>query len=691
MLRSARVRILMDYRPALRQRTGAGEYVHRLAGALQACLGPSDSLTVFSSSWKDRLDRASIPGATHVDARVPVSLLNLAWHRLEWPPVEWFGGPVDIAQSMHPLLLPARTGLQFITIHDLYFLDQPGQTSAEIRRDYPALAGHHARRAAGVIAPSLYTKRKIQDRLGVPPDRVIVCSPGAPQWTPREEPARPGPILFVGTVEPRKNVPGLLRAYAALVRDDPSAPDLVLAGRAPSGPGANPTIDGVSIEERVQRLGYVDEPTRLALYRAASMLVLPSFDEGFGLPALEAMTLGVPVVAASRGSLPEVLGGAGILVDPDDHAAMAAAMRTVLRDPAERRRMTAAGLVRARAYSWDVCRPPLIRRLHGCAAATERRVSDVLRIGVDGRELLGETTGVGRYLGELMRRWTARPDAGRRQFVLYAPAPLPLAFPAGTVEQRVIGSGAGTWWEQTTLRSAVRSDKPDVFFAPAYTAPLAVGTPLAVTIHDLSFVAHPEWFRPRERWRRQVITARTAAAASIIFTDSQFSRSELETRLQVPPERVRVIPPGVSGPHAGPGARGSGLEDQNAGFGARGSGLEESKRGTRDPGFGTAESGFGSCASRAAGALRRIDFQSPAAAGSHCRVCTRLVRARRRPSRHRRRRSELAGAGPGRDCGCARGRHARRAAQLRRRGGARGTLRPRVGVRVSFGVPRDSA
>ncbi len=350
----ARVRILMDYRAALRQRTGAGEYVHRLAGALQACIAPPDSLTVFSSSWKDRMDEASVPGASHVDARVPVSILNLAWHRFEWPPVDWFAGPVDIAHSMHPVLLPARAAAQFVTIHDLYFLDRPDQTVAEIRRDYPALAGRHARRAAGVIVPSYYTKGTIQDRLGVPPDRIIVCSPGAPPWTAREEPTAAGPILFVGTVEPRKNIPGLLRAYAALVGDDPSIPDLVIAGRAPSGLGPDLTIDGVSIEGRVQVLGYVDDARRLSLYRAASMLVLPSFDEGFGLPVLEAMTLGVPVVAANRGSLPEVLGGAGILVDPDDHDGLATAIRTVLRDPVARGRMTQAGLARARAYSWEV-------------------------------------------------------------------------------------------------------------------------------------------------------------------------------------------------------------------------------------------------------------------------------------------------------------------------------------------------
>ena len=100
-------------------------------------------------------------------------------------------------------------------------------------------------------------------------------------------------------------------------------------------------------------LGYVSDERRLELYRAASMLVMPSFDEGFGLPALEAMTLGVPVVAADRGSLPEVLGGAGRLVDPDDHAGMAAAMRSVLTDAAERRRMSDAGGARPRVFVGD--------------------------------------------------------------------------------------------------------------------------------------------------------------------------------------------------------------------------------------------------------------------------------------------------------------------------------------------------
>ena len=174
-----------------------------------------------------------------------------------------------------------------------------------------------------------------------------------------------------------------------------------------------------------------------------------------------------------------------------------------------------------------------------------------LRIGVDARELLGDATGVGRYLGELMRRWTARPDTAARRFLLYAPEALPLQLPAGTVEPRIIGRGTGTWWEQTALRRAVRADRPHVFFAPAYTAPLGLSMPLAVTIHDISFVAHPEWFRRRERMRRRWLTRRSADRAAVVFTDSQFSRREIEERLNVDPGRIRVIPPGVS-PRTGP-------------------------------------------------------------------------------------------------------------------------------------------
>jgi glycosyltransferase involved in cell wall biosynthesis len=365
------VHILMDYRPALRQRTGVGEYVHGLATALSTCLPPEDSLTLFSSSWKDRLPPAVVPGARQVDARVPVRLLNAAWHRFLWPPSEWLGGRADIVHSMHPLMLPGRHGARFVTIHDLYFLDRPEHTSSEIRRDYPALAVEHARRADGIIVNSDYTRQQVIQRLGIGAEKITVCSPGRPDWRPRVQPARVGPILFLGTLEPRKNLHRLLEAYALLLDRRPGTPELVLAGAlgAPSRDLFTGPRSPVHAIDRVRMTGYVSDDERHRLYSDASMLVLPSLDEGFGIPALEAMTLGVPVVASDRGALPEVVGAAGILVNPDDGSALAAAMARVLDEPELARQMASSGLEQSMRFSWQAS----AERLYAAYQAAHRR------------------------------------------------------------------------------------------------------------------------------------------------------------------------------------------------------------------------------------------------------------------------------------------------------------------------------
>jgi len=151
------VRVLIDYRAALRERTGVGEYTHELVRALAAAgrMGTSTPIdvTIFSSSSKDRLtDSADLGGVHRVDRRIPVRLLNLAWHRLQWPPAEALAGSgFDVVHSLHPLLMPSRRAAQVVTIHDLNFLLHPERTRAEIRRDYPGLARAHALRADRVI------------------------------------------------------------------------------------------------------------------------------------------------------------------------------------------------------------------------------------------------------------------------------------------------------------------------------------------------------------------------------------------------------------------------------------------------------------------------------------------------------------------------------------------------------------
>lgn len=354
------MRILLDYRPALRERTGVGEYVHEIAAAIGRRLAAADDLVLFSSSWKDRIPEAAPPGR-RVDVRVPVRLLNALWHRTGWPPVERFAGPIDVAHAFHPLLMPARHAAQVVTVHDLDFLDHPERTRGEIRRDYPTLAPAHARRAAAVVAVSRFTAGEVERRLGVPRERIVVCGSGAPRWGARPAPVPRGPILFMGTLEPRKNVGRLIEAYGRLLAAMPDAPPLWLAGGATEA--AAPWLRAIAeppLAGHAQHLGYIQADRRYDLYAQASMLVLPSHLEGFGIPVLEAMTVGVPVIVSNRGALPEVAGDAAQIVEPEDAGGLADAMRRYLVEPDRAATAVARGFERARLYSWDASAATLV-------------------------------------------------------------------------------------------------------------------------------------------------------------------------------------------------------------------------------------------------------------------------------------------------------------------------------------------
>ena len=351
------MRILVDYRPALRARTGVGEYMHEIIRAYTAA--HDDEVAAFTSSWRDRpeAETGARLNARVIDFRVPVRLLNFLWHRLQWPPVEMVAGAdYDVVHAAHPLMIPSVRAARVVTVHDLYFLDHPERTAGEIRRDYPALTARHARAADAVVTPSQYTKELVVSRLGVPADRVYACPFGAPEWRRlgRRPHAPPdGYFLFVGTLVARKNVGTLLDAYARLRAVSPASPRLVLAGA--STPDAALWLDRIHhapLAGHVEHMGYVADSDRERLYAGARALIMPSLDEGFGVPALEAMSAGIPVIASNRGALPEVIGTAGTLLDPDDVNGLAEAMRRTMADPDWVAAQGAAGLARAATFTW---------------------------------------------------------------------------------------------------------------------------------------------------------------------------------------------------------------------------------------------------------------------------------------------------------------------------------------------------
>ena len=370
------MRILVDYRPALRERTGVGEFVHELARALCQTADPAESISLFTNSWKDRPAgtlAAEMPSARIADVKIPVRALVWAWNRMEWPPVEWLAGEHDVVHSQSPMLIPTTSAAQVVTIHDLDFLRHPDQMSAEIRRDYPRLARSHAARADAIVVSSQYAAGEVTRELGVTRSRVHVCPPGRPEWSAavaaRQATRRGDTILFMGTLNLRKNVGTLLEAYARLRAQVANAPRLILAGHTtPASTRWEARVKEAPLAGHVEITGYVDTARKIELFTNARMLVLPSYEEGFGLPVLEAMACGVPVVVSSRGSLPEVAGGAAQPIDPDDAEGLAARMRALLDDthavPAAQR-----GLLQASQYSWAAC-----------AAAARRAYASALEV-----------------------------------------------------------------------------------------------------------------------------------------------------------------------------------------------------------------------------------------------------------------------------------------------------------------------
>jgi len=264
-------------------------------------------------------------------------------------------GPVNVA----PRRAPCPT---VVTVHDLAFLRFPNTLTPGRRRYLTAATRDAVRRAERVIAVSASTARDVVELLGAAPDLVTVVPLAAdPAFRPlppaalaafRAERGLARPfVLSVATLEPRKNLPLLLRAFARIAADVEH--DLVLVGAEGwMGGELRATLGRLNLGDRVRLAGFGDPADLPSWYGAAELFVYPSLFEGFGLPPLEAMACGTPVVVSTAASLPEVVGDAALAIDPTDEAGLAASMGRVLFDPILAADLRARGLARAAGFSW---------------------------------------------------------------------------------------------------------------------------------------------------------------------------------------------------------------------------------------------------------------------------------------------------------------------------------------------------
>ena len=358
------MRIGLDATPLLGPRTGIGRYTTELLRALadgaEAAPGGPDQLvaTAFTLRGAGDLGRVVPPGVTVRTRRAPARLLRELWRRWEVPPVSWATGRLDLFHATNFVLPPVGRATGVVTVHDLSFLRVREAVDAASLA-YRELVPRSIARAEQVLTPSAAVAAEVVAEYGVDPARVTPVHLGVdPAWS-RARPDRDWArgrglpedyVVAVGTLEPRKNLQVLVDAAAALLADDPGAPDLVLVG--PEGWGTRLDL-GRFPPGRVHLTGFLDDGDLARVVAGSRALAFPSRYEGFGLPPVEALACGRPVVVSDLPVMREVLGRHARYVPAEDTAAWSQALADLpaADDPvaAAERRQHAAG------YSWGAC------------------------------------------------------------------------------------------------------------------------------------------------------------------------------------------------------------------------------------------------------------------------------------------------------------------------------------------------
>jgi glycosyltransferase involved in cell wall biosynthesis len=360
------MRVGFDVRPFLKEETGVGIYFKNLLFAISQ-IDSENEYYLFSSSWKDRFDPKKVPpfkNKQFKDFYYPVRMINFFWNKLGWPSMDlFFRTHLDLTHSPTPLVLPSA-GKKIVTVYDLCFLEYPHLSDDESRYVFSPRIEQSLCLADSIITISCFSREQVLNRFSLDKDKVHVTYLGIHHAFWREVAQEeieqvkskfnlPSSfLLFVGALEPRKNIGNLIEALKIVHRQYGRIPLILVGGKGKDFANILNKIDVHDLKQWVLLTGYLTDFELRSVYRLATAFIYPSYCEGFGLPLLEAMCSQTPVIASRTSALPEICSDAALFFDPDQPGDMAEVILSVLKDADLKEDLVRKGEKRVLDFSW---------------------------------------------------------------------------------------------------------------------------------------------------------------------------------------------------------------------------------------------------------------------------------------------------------------------------------------------------